>query len=340
MSDAHSNFKKIFYTVVFAIFSTAQASIVDDMLPGSEERGQSSRIQNISASDLTHFKGDLVAPTFRTIKELSMSGSQQYTIDFLREKIMPKIVEESDIPLKNVIFVDLREEPHFMFGCNATVSIEGAGADYYRGLSIGEVMATEQSFTERFPKYLTEKECVEYLGARYHRIAVTDINRPEDSDVDEFVKFFKKLKKKEKRKGEKHWLHFHCLAGQGRTTTFMSMSEMLQTSGPYMQSFKGILDNQHKVGGADLLNMWYAPSHVGWVNFLENFYEYAKDKKNGYRSGALWSEWVTLKKISVFQEKPANYSWWSFGRLSSNIQAFVMITSMKISQAYRYVTWP
>ncbi len=339
MLVTYSNFKKVFYLFSFSFFiaHASSVSLLEDVLAEREESKQCHHCQNISASNLTCFKGDHVASTFRTIKELSMSGSQQYTADFLKEKIIPRIMAEAGVPLKNIIFVDLREEPHFMLSGNTTVAIEGACADYYRGVLAEEVMAAEQNFVKRFSNYLTEKECVEEVGAKYLRIAVTDINRPEDSDVDEFLKFLQKLKEKEESEGEKYWLHFHCLVGHGRTTTFMSMYEMLKTSAPDMLSFKEILEKQHKIGGADLLNMWYAPSRVEWVNFLENFYQYAKDQESGYRSGLLWSEWVALKKLSTFQERPADYSWWSLRRAVSNIQAFVMVNSMKISQVYQYM---
>lgn len=303
------------FNLIFSVYSAHEHFTIGD----STERVLSNQLSNNNylASKMSYFYGDIVAPTFRTIKKLYISGSQQYTVDFLKQEILKKIVAEYDVPLKRIILVDLREEPHFMFGRNATVSVEGATADSYRGLSLKEIMRIENKFSQSLPNYFTEKSCAETLGVKYHRFAVTDVTRPEDSDVDEFVKFFKELKIKEKIEGEKYWLHFHCLAGKGRTTTFMSLFEMLQTAGPDVQSFEEILEDQHRVGGADLLNMWYTRSGPAWVSFLRNFYEYAKDQEHGYQSGKSWSEWVALKGISVFQEKPIHYSWFSLGRLFS-----------------------
>ena len=163
----------------------------------------------------------------------------------------------------------------------------------------------ENNFVKLFPQYRTEQDCVKALGAKYKRFLVTDNNRPEDSDVDEFVKFVRKLQKKEKHKKQKCWLHFHCLAGMGRTTTFMSLYEMMVTASSDMLPLDEILARQHKAGGADLTHMWYSPDPEGWLNFLKNFHGYAKDEKDGYVSGKLWSEWVSSKKINAYEEGPA-----------------------------------
>lgn len=291
----------------------------------------------ISEAGFLYFKGDIVKPCFRTIQTLSISGSQQYTIDYFKDVIIKTLVNECGAPLKRITFVDLREEPHFMLGDNSTVSIEGANADAYRGLSVKEIMKVEGEFSQKFPRYMTEKECVEATGAKYHRFAVTDVTRPEDSDVDEFICFCRKLEKNEHKKGKKYWLHFHCLAGQGRTTTFMLLFEMLKTAGPKMLPFKELLQRQHAIGGADLANMWYSWSGQAWSDFLEHFYEYAKDFDKGYRSGALWSEWRSLKGLQQFQEYPLNYSNWSLNGILSNMQAIAMVSYMKLSQLYRHV---
>lgn len=40
-------------------------------------------------------------------------------------------------------------------------------------------------------------------------------------NIDEFIKLYKSLPKDA-------WLHFHCEAGKGRTTTFLAMYDMMK----------------------------------------------------------------------------------------------------------------
>lgn len=323
-----------FYIYTFLIiFNISLIGASNDLIDTTEE----AKNDKISGAGFVYFKGDIVNPCFRKIEKLAISGSQQYTIDYFKDVVVKTLITECRVPLRRIIFVDLREEPHFMFGCNSTVSIEGAKADAYRGLSVKKIMQIEDDFSQNFPPYITEKECIEASGAKYQRFAVTDVTRPEDSDVDEFIDFFRKLEKIEHTKGKKYWLHFHCLAGQGRTTTFMSMFEMLKTAGTNMLPFKQLLDRQHAIGGADLSNMWYSGSGQAWSEFLEHFYEYAKDFDKGYRSGALWSEWRSINGFEKFQEKSLHYSNWSLNGILSNMQAATMVAYMKISQLYRHV---
>ena len=118
-------FKNVVFLTIFSVCSIANASsdcLEDEMLGvGYHSNG----CNDITVNDLTYFKGDIVASSFRTIEKLSMSGSQQYTIAFLKEEITKKIVTDFQRSLSDVIFIDLREEPHFMLGCNTTVAIEG-----------------------------------------------------------------------------------------------------------------------------------------------------------------------------------------------------------------------
>ena len=231
-----------------------------------------------------------------------------------------------EIPHKHVVCVDVREETHLMFGSQATVSIQATKASTYNGLKAREIQEYEDRFVENFPAYQTEKTCVERMGAQYLRIAVTDVTRPEDSDVDEFITFLRSIK------GKDCWLHFHCLAGKGRTTTFMAMYEMIKMASSGKTSFKNILDRQYQIGGANLSNMWYASSRVQWLHFLENFYDYAE---KSFDRGMSWSQWVSQRNLKVFQEQPSVAPWWSLKGIVSYGKFTAMMASMKISQIYR-----
>ncbi len=280
----------------------------------------SSHAGRIQRSDLTHFEEGLIASRFRIVPGLPVSGSQQYTAVEL-ERILAKIPHQPE----SIIFVDLREEPHFMLYANKTASIESAKANAYRGLPFQEIQADEENFSRNHPAFQTEKACVTKMNTQYHRIAVTDVSRPEDSDVDEFITFLRAIE------GKNNWLHFHCLAGLGRTTTFMAMYEMIKTSG---KSFDDIIAGQHRIGGANLEFMWYAPDHKKRMKFIKDFYGYAKE---GFNQGLLWSQWVSQNNLEAFQEPPTSALWWSKSGFLTNCRFTIMIAYMRISRAYRWL---
>ena len=67
----------------------------------------------------------------------------------------------------------------------------------------------------------TEKEVAEAAGFRYVRFYVTDRTQPDTETIEAFLDFVESLP------GDA-WLHFHCRAGHGRTTTFMAMYDMIR----------------------------------------------------------------------------------------------------------------
>ena len=277
--------------------------------------------REICPCDLTYFKKGLITDRFRMIDELSISGSHQYTLAELE-----MIIRE--IPHNHIIFIDVREEPHLMFCSKTSASVQTAKANAYNGLTAKEIQQYEENLSEDFSEFRTEKDCVKSLGAQYLRIPVTDTTRPEDSDVDDLINFARSIE------GKDCWLHFHCLAGLGRTTTFMSMYEMIKTASSGKTSLKNILARQHQIGGADLSFMWYCSSRVQWVDFLKNFYDYAK---KGFDQGMSWSQWVSQRNLKVFQEQPSVTPWWSLKGLASYGKFTLMMASMRISQLYRMV---
>ena len=83
---------------------------------------------------------------------------------------------------------------------------------------VGADSASPQHVTVERAK--TERDLVETAGDHYVRITVTDHARPLDNGVDRFIRAVHALP-------EDVWIHFHCEAGRGRTTTFMVLYDML-----------------------------------------------------------------------------------------------------------------
>ena len=139
----------------------------------------------------------------------------------------------------------------------------------------------------------TEQALVQGLGYGYLRLPITDHCRPRDYAVDQFVSFEAGLK-------SNTWLHFHCRAGDGRTTTFMVMHDIIQNApgstlqeiltrqGPTPKGIGGIDLSKEPTNQAD----FDYPFSQDRVQFLQLFYAYVQDEKaNGFKTQ--WSDWIS-----------------------------------------------
>jgi hypothetical protein len=108
--------------------------------------------------------------------------------------------------------------------------------------------------------------------------------------VDQFVAFEAAL-------GSDTWLHFHCRAGDGRTTTFMAMHDIIHNAPG--DTLSTILARQKSIGGIDLSTppsptnqtSFSYPFAVERVEFVKNFYTYVCAAKPG-KFTLTWSDWV------------------------------------------------
>lgn len=165
------------------------------------------------------------------LDKLNMSGSAQFSESAL------SLIKDS-IPSKfSIIAVDLRQESHgFINGI--AVSWKNSNNSANKGLSLSEVLSTENKLLESIklgtpvtfhntketivPKSVqSELELTKSKKIGYIRIPVTDGEVPTDDMVDYFIDFVNKLP-------NNAWLHFHCKAGIGRTTTFMIMYDIMK----------------------------------------------------------------------------------------------------------------
>lgn len=133
----------------------------------------------------------------------------------------------------------------------------------------------------------TESALSKRLGYHYLRLPVSDHRHPENEIVDAFIDFVKKHP-------QGVWLHFHCRGGKGRTTSFMTMYDML-VNGKKL-SLNEIVERQKNVGGSNLFkitndpdSLWKKDAQIKRKAFIEAFYDYASSPE-GYPLVS-WSEW-------------------------------------------------
>ncbi len=250
---------------------------------------------------------DSISPDSQDMADLRLSGSAQFTA-----AQFAALCRHLPAPL---LVLDLRQESHgFLDGLAVSWFADKDWAN--RGLRFAEVRDDEErrlagllampkipvamSFAKNpdgsieHPEYrsfaprdvCTEAELVLRHGAGYLRLACPDHLPPPDEEVDRFLEVWQRL-------DPAVWLHMHCHAGDGRTTTFMAMVDMLRHAGH--TAFENIVARQQRIGGIDLALR--PPDEPGWKRdawlaraaFLQRFYRYAKEGHAG--SGLRWSEW-------------------------------------------------
>lgn len=229
------------------------------------------------------------------LDKLKASGSAQFSENGLREVL-------KRIPSKNLIVVDLRQESHGFvngiavswYGPRNAANLGKTRSEITRDeekrlrelaiqkrIAINKIQVKIQDIIEKvFPIPIividayTEQKLVEDSGNRYVRIPVTDHHAPTKENVNQFLAFVGSL-------SPDTWVHFHCAAGKGRTTTFLSMYDMIHNAKEL--SFKAIIERQHLLGGKNLAvmsdkNKWKYPYSVQRLKFLKTFYKKCRQK--------------------------------------------------------------
>lgn len=228
---------------------------------------------------------------YRADNQLRMSGSASYQPQALREIAKP--VKKK----KNLLYIfDLRQESHGYINDEPVTwqaDRDWANAD----LSHDEVIRRERRLLGdmkvgdkvdgiEIKSIETEESSVRSAGHNYVRITVTDHVRPTDVEVDRFVETVRHLP-------AEAWVHFHCRAGKGRTTTFMVMYDILKNA--QKDSLAEINERVMKLSND--YDAMAIPEQADWkyvyqkerAEFLTNFYAYAKENPKVEK---LWTEWT------------------------------------------------
>lgn len=227
-------------------------------------------------------------PKLRFVPELEASASAQFSENQFA-LILSEIVQRYRVHPSRIVIVDLREEAHFYAnGVPFTVTdkhedpskkyqsdneekikqvLEASKSFVITPRKLDEIKhaARKKEHAERIKKGLpakndkhkrklnvpvlmekpvirTEAELTKHYGVQYWRLPLTDHFPPDKEYVKSFINFVQQLPKGT-------WIHLHCRGGNGRTTSFMAILEMLNHK---ERSFDEILDHQYKVGGKRL----------------------------------------------------------------------------------------
>lgn len=241
------------------------------------------------------------------LADLHMAGGGQFS-----KLAFVKILE--NLKAKKILVVDLRQESHGMLNSNA-ISWYGPRNSTNANKSISEIEAGQAALLAALGKekiavvnnliqktaygkiekvkpteyvvHQTESEeaFVTSIGQAYKRIFVQDFHAPTTAEVNRFIEIIKKHPKDK-------WIYFHCRAGIGRTTVFMTILDMMRNA--KQVSFENILERQKVLGGKDLTQLPESKRHFKYqwaverLEFLKKFYVYAHDNQDNFKTA--WSD--------------------------------------------------
>jgi len=237
------------------------------------------------------------------LRDLNVSGSGVFS-----ENGLKKLTEE--IGRSRIAIIDTRKESHgYVNGmavswyslnnyANKELTAEEAAEREARQLELlkksdnivfhhweGKSAELAQPIISGKKKVQSEQELAAEQGLDYLRLHVTDHHGPSYREIDKFVAFAGSLH-------PNTWLHVHCRGGVGRTTTFMTLYDMLKNA--KKAGFCDIVKRQYLLGGKDLASLpvgtyKYAPA-VERLKMLRAFYEYCLQYEAGSR--VIFSEWA------------------------------------------------
>ncbi len=299
------------------------------------------------ATDAWHNAVEGREPTRRGMAELHVSASAQPSLSGL-SSLHKKLVKIAPNP-GQIYIVDLRQESHgFADGFpvswykkrnNANVGMDAEAVEKDEAKRLQELLGEKTRFVPqgdsdkaRFKektfapkKTLTEREAAEAAGFHYVRFAATDKVWPDNKEIDNFLKFVSNLP-------PDAWLHFHCHAGHGRTTTFLSIYDILRNPDV---SLEDVVKRHYLQGGTDLLadaegDKWKAKEKRKRAKMLRLFYRYANELRTKETS-LPWSTWLKHEEKAQEQASAGAFPSEPSGELD---EAAIASTEWKVPSSY------
>ena len=278
------------HTTIYPIFDSPKG----DLLP-----------RNLRTTQLQS-QVKLKAFNFNGLGQLKVSGSGQFSRANFKEL-------QRHLPIENdqLIIFDLREESHGLINGVPISWTDGENnfpnqkklkieieRDEEKKLSLamqtGSIIINpyERPSKIAVETIQTEKEFVESLGYRYFRLPVTDHHHPSDEVIDKFITLIKNL-------SDDQWVHIHCKGGNGRTTTFMILFDMMKNASQV--ELDHILARQQIIGGVDLSELESKSGEKRKagkerLEFVKRFYAYCQQVPDFHMN---WSTWVEQQSAIV-----------------------------------------
>ena len=134
----------------------------------------------------------------------------------------------------------------------------------------------------------TEEEACSERGVGYLRLNVLDHAFPSDQNIDRFISYASTMP-------DDTWLHLHGKAGNGRTTLFMALYDMMKNP---LMPLRDIVYRQYMLGGEFIMYPGDEPGEQEWkiplaqekTEMIPLLYRYVKDNcRTNYKMK--WSEW-------------------------------------------------
>lgn len=255
---------------------------------------------------ITKVPVDRKSLNFQGLNRLKASGSGQFS-----EKTFVEMTYQLPTELNRLVVLDLRQESHglvngtpiswtdghYNYG-NVNKTKKEIESDEQQRLQLaaqaGRILVnpSEEPAKLIVSNVKTEREFVESLGCTYIRLPVVDHNRPSDQALDQFITIVNTLSKDQ-------WVHFHCKAGKGRTTTFMTLLDIMQNA--QQVSLEDILARQQLIGGINLhdtkkKNDERTRAAKERIEFIQDFYAYCKQVPDFH---VTWSDWAQQQSVVV-----------------------------------------
>ena len=247
-------------------------------------------------------------PVEKGLDTLCISGSAQFSAPQFRALASALRECAGD---RTVYVFDLRQESHAFVNGGIPLSWYGSHNWENEGMTLREIEADE---SERFgamidstvkayarkgdtpieppmdisvQSVLTERELVESEGFEYVRLPIRDHSWPTAETIDIFISIVKRIDP------DQVWLHFHCMAGRGRTGIMMMLYDMMMNPDVPMQDIavrQAMLGSNYALYTEDSKS-FKAPLYEEKARMTPLFYEYVQQcHEDNFE--APWSAWL------------------------------------------------
>ena len=178
-----------------------------------------------------------------------------------------------------------------LMGCDSQVQFLNNKRDSQPSQKMLKELMTEAEQIENMNQLLPSVLSSSSLLSQFHycRVRTPDHSSPSVEHINDFILQMRNHHALAERGGYKPWFHFHCNAGKGRSSNFLTMYDMMANAAT--TSFDVILARQKKINKFPKLGLIFSPSQIGYVEgedaveqvetnirakILELFYQYAK----------------------------------------------------------------